>query len=79
MVPPPPELLPQVESKIMDAVKAIPAGRNNALVWVATEKGVNMAIVSRHSTEKADFAIEGYIGKTWSQPIAAGVVGSVAW
>lgn len=79
MVEPPQSLLPAIDESIRNALAVVPKGRHVATVWVASEKGVNLAIVATKNTDAVDFSVLGYVGKTWDAPIGAGVVGMLAW
>lgn len=69
---------------ISDSIKAavdrtlgeLPPGTHGAIVGIATDKGVNLAIAHRsdHGWEVA-----AYIGKTWTGPIEGGAFVKKTW
>ena len=76
MSPPPAKYLEQTTSVIRDALKALEPGERGALAWVATTEGINLAVVHRVNDR---LEVAGFIGKSWGEPLAAGVVGRVHW
>jgi hypothetical protein len=74
---PPSNLLASIERQIQMAATAIPAGARGALVGVATESGVNAALVIKagHGWDTVT-----WIGKSWGAPIEGGaMVRKVLW
>lgn len=76
MVPPPAYLLADTSRFVTEAVAALPNGEKGRLTWIATTKGVNLALVDKVNDH---VNVTAWIGKSWGQPIAAGVAGEVHW
>lgn len=77
---PPGELIESTMGVIGKAVAQLKDGEKGKLVWVATKNGdklaVNAAVVNKFNDH---FEVTLWIGKTWGQPISAGVAGAVTW
>lgn len=63
--PPPADLLPAVNGSISAALASLKPGSKGALVAIATQTGINAAIVS---VLPPGFAVHAYIGKQWGEP-----------
>lgn len=75
MTPPPLQWKPDAERLITEALASLGEERG-AIVWIATQTGVNLAIVQKVNTH---VEILGYAAKSWGKPLAAGVVGRIHW
>ncbi len=75
---PPAQYITQTTSIIQNAVAQLGADEKGALVWVASRSAgkthVNLALVHRVNDR---FAVTGWVGKTWGQPIEAGIAGRI--
>lgn len=69
MTPPPAALKATIEASIGRAIAGLAPGEG-AFVAIATTQGTNFAVVARlpHG-----FDVRGWFGKTWGEPIDAGV------
>ena len=76
MQAPPASLLASTTKFVMDAANTLQPHEHGALVFVATTKGVNAAVVHRFHER---FAVVGWLGKEWGKPLEAGVAGSLRW
>jgi hypothetical protein len=62
---------------VQQAVKNLPTEEDGLFtVWVSTTKGVNLTHVQRVGKHAE---IVSYIGKSWGQPISAGIAATVHW
>ena len=82
MNPPPASLLGDIHQHIVAAMSDIPADGRGRLVTIATRTGdrtsVNLAIVAKHQFDnKTEVKVGAWMGKTWGQPVAVGVMGEV--
>ena len=77
---PPAEYMERTNNMILSAVSQLGATDRGALTWIATRSGgkthVNLAIVQRVNDR---FQVVGWVGKTFGEPIAAGVAGKLVW
>lgn len=73
---PPDSLLPTIQSYIEQAAAILQPGERGRLVWIADTHGVNVAVVNRLNSH---IEVTAWVGKKWSLPFAAGVVGQVRW
>ncbi len=74
--PPPSELIPAVNGQISAALASLKPGSKGALVAIATQAGVNAAIVAKlgeHWTTTA------YIGKSWGAGPVWGAAVKAEW
>jgi len=77
MVPPPDVFMSDVV-KLLDDATADLGTFNNRLAWIATEKGVNVAVISKfHDGERWKLNVGAYFAKEWGQPYKAGLMGSL--
>lgn len=76
--PPPASILAQATKMVSDAMKDIPPGERGSLVAIATKQGdavnVNLAFAVK-ANDRVDVIT--WVGKSWGEPVAAGVVGRV--
>ena len=78
MNPPPARILGEVNQLVAAAMAGLPADSRGQLVGIATKNpetgrvDVNLALAVRAG---AHVEVVAWIGKTWGQPIAAGVLG----
>lgn len=63
--PPPADVLPAVNGSISAALASLKPGSKGAIVAIATQTGVNAAVVS---VLPDGFTVHAYIGKQWGQP-----------
>lgn len=73
---PPAETLSQVSQMVRDAMATLPEGDRGALVGIATRDAsgkvnVNLALATRVGNH---VDIAAFMGKTWGEPLAAGVM-----
>lgn len=73
---PGPELVPSITASIRRAVESLPAGSRGAIVGVATQDGVNAAIVARFDH---GWDVQAWVGKRWAGPLEAGVQVQKVW
>jgi hypothetical protein len=73
---PPEVLLPSIHASIAHAIASLPPEAHGALVGVATEAGVNAAIVAKLDD---DWEVMAWIGKSWRGPIAGGAQVMKTW
>jgi hypothetical protein len=76
MVPPPALMLGEVSSMVKAAAKDLAEGEKGKLTWIATTKGINLAIVNKVNDH---VVITGFIAKNWGRPLEAGLMGTVSW
>lgn len=75
--PPPLTWATEINDSITKFVNAtIAADERGGLVAIATTKGVNLAVVQRTGKNSE---IVAYIGKTWGEPLDAGVQWRQRW
>lgn len=80
MVPPPAHLIGEVTRMVEDAASQLHPNEQGRFVWIATEKGVNLAIVQKvYQNSHLRVNVAGWVAKEWGQPIAAGMAGTVTW
>lgn len=76
--PPPASILAQATKMVSDAMTDIPPGERGSLVAIATKQGdavnVNLAFAVK-ANDHIDIVT--WVGKSWGEPVAAGVVGRV--
>ena len=73
---PPPGLLADAHRAIAALTKDLPPGTNGAVVGVATDAGVNAAVVHRVGDR---FAVGAWIGKAWGSRIQGGGAIGASW
>jgi len=73
---PPDHLIPDISASIAKAVAALPQGKSGALVGVATNAGVNAAVVAKVNDV---WTIQAFIGKTWKGPVTGGAQILATW
>lgn len=77
--PPPADIAPAIHSQIDEFLKGLPSGADGTfLLDVSTDRGINGVLVARKDG-RVDFAGAAYIGKSWGQPLRAGVVLRASW
>lgn len=76
MEPPPGQYISETTRIIEDAVAHLGPNDRGILTWVATTKGVNLALVDKIN-DHVD--VSAFIGKNWGSPLEAGVVGRISW
>ena len=64
-IPPPIDLLPSITDALTVALAQLPPDARGAVVGVATDTGVNAAIVSKLPS---GWAVQAWVGKTWTSP-----------
>jgi hypothetical protein len=79
---PAPPLLPgpiasSIKSAVHDALRLIPPDKNGALVAVATENGVNLAVA--HRSGSGNFEVAAWIGKSWGEALSGGAAIRASW
>lgn len=67
---PPASILAQATQMVVEAAKTLEPDEKLALVTVVTTTGANGALVAR---VQEDLVVTLWIGKTWGQPVSAGV------
>lgn len=68
---PPAGLSESIAKAVADAVAAIPAGKNGALIGVVTERGTNLVLAGR--SQDGAIQAQAWIGKSgWDTPIREG-------
>ena len=73
---PPAPILGAMLRQIDAQIALLPADANGAVVAVATEAGINAAIVHRVGSR---FQVAGFIGKRWSTPVEGGASVKFSW
>lgn len=73
---PPEDLVPSIRASLDKAIATLPPGANGALVGIATERGVNAAVVAKGDH---GWQVSAWIGKTWSGPVEAGARVMKTW
>jgi hypothetical protein len=73
---PPMQLVGDIRSSIDQAVAQLPADKRGALVGVATEQGVNAAIVAKLDH---GWTVQSWIGKAWGGAVQGGAQVMKAW
>lgn len=73
---PPSGLLTSIRAELDKSLAALPTNATGALVGVATERGVNAAIVTRLGT---GWDVAAWIGKSWGEPISGGATVRKVW
>lgn len=73
---PPPHLIADASRVIAQMTKDFPTGTRGAVVALATDAGVNAAVVHRVGNR---FVVASWIGKTWTGKIEAGGAVQVTW
>jgi hypothetical protein len=73
---PPANILPDVTRMVTDAIAALPDGDRGALVGIATKHpdgtvNVNLALAARVGSR---VEVAAWLGRTWGEPLTAGVV-----
>lgn len=77
---PPAEWLPQTEAIINNALKGLRDEDRGKLVWIATKQGEQIAVNAAVAQRIGDnVRVTAWIGKTWGQPVAAGIAGDITW
>ena len=80
MVPPPASLIADVTRMVEDAAAQLRPGESGRLVWIASQQGINLAVVNKVvENDKLRVTISGWIAKDWGKPIQAGLAGIVSW
>jgi hypothetical protein len=80
MTPPPASILADVTKLVEDAAKELRPGENGRLAFIATTKGINLAIVAKvYERDRWQVKVTGWVAKEWGDPIAAGFGGTVSW
>lgn len=76
---PPPDLLGPIQKAIQDSIKAanFEPGQSTVVTWIATNKGVNTAVVHRFADGKIDIDGAFWFGKEWGEPISVGIAGQI--
>lgn len=74
--PPPMHLIQDVQRSIDTAIKQLPPDANGGLVAIATEHGVNAAVVAKLDH---GWTVTSWIGKAWSEPISGGASVMKVW
>ena len=73
---PPPHLIADA-ARVIDAMtKDLPPGTRGAVVGLATDRGVNAAVVHRVGNR---FAVASWIGKEWGSTVTAGGAVRATW
>ena len=76
MVPPPALMLGEVSSMVKAAAASLAEGEKGKLTWIATTKGINLAIVNKVNDH---VVITGWVAKGWGKPLEAGLAGTITW
>ena len=80
MTPPPQELIPSIMGAISKATSNLNEDEKAKLVWIAQthngKQSVNAALVVK---APAGIEVIGWFGKTWGEPIDAGIAGQKTW
>jgi len=66
----------QIHDSVAKFVNTLPPNTRGGLATVATNKGVN-AVLFTKINDKVE--IDAWIGKTWGEPIEAGVAAKIIW
>jgi hypothetical protein len=72
---PPAGLIAPTHRLISDAVAELGTQKGIA-TWILTTTGVNLALVDKVGDH---VAVTLWIGKTWGEPLSAGLAGEVTW
>jgi hypothetical protein len=79
-VPPPASILGDVTKLVEDAARDLAPYEKVRLAWVATTKGVNLAVVVKvKENDRVKIAVTHWIAKQWGEPISAGIGGTMSW
>ncbi len=73
---PPPKLMASATRAVEALTKGLPVGTTGAVVGVATDAGVNAAIVHRVGNR---FQVGAWVGKDWGSKVTAGGVVRATW
>lgn len=73
---PPAHLIPDIRKSIDLAVAQLPDWKRGAVVGVATEAGVNAAVVAKLDH---GWTVTSWIGKTWHAPVSEGASVMRSW
>ena len=73
---PPGPLLAQALEIVNRGIAELPANANGAIVTVATDAGVNGAVVAKVNDH---FQVVGFIGKSWGNAITYGGAAKLVW
>lgn len=65
-----------IRASVAAALKDVPENAKGAVVAIATEKGVNLAIAYRG---ERGLTVGAYVGKQWSRPIEGGIIVQQIW
>jgi hypothetical protein len=76
MTAPPERLIPDLRASMADALAQLRAGEQGALVAVATDAGVNAAVVARVG---GDWQVQAWIGKRWGAHVQGGALVVRTW
>lgn len=77
MMMPPTSILPSVTRMVTDAVSNLGTNENGLFtVWINTTAGVNLAHVQRVGGHAE---VVSYVGKSWGEPIEAGIAARIHW
>ena len=66
-----------LKQQVHAALAEIPEGKQGALVGIATEHGVNLAVA--HRSKDGRWVTAAWIGKDWQGPIRGGVEVRAVW
>lgn len=82
MNPPPAGLMATIQQDITAVMAGIPPDGRGRLVAIATKTGdkvsTNLAIAAKHQVgDKVEVKIGAWLGKSWGQPVAVGVLGGI--
>jgi len=73
---PPDHLIPDISASIQRAVAALPQGKSGAIVGVATDAGVNAAVVAKLNET---WTVQAWVGKTWGGSVTGGAQILATW
>ena len=73
---PPPHLIQDAARVIEAMTRDLPPGTRGAVVGLATDQGVNAAVVHRVGDR---FAVASWVGKSWGSRITAGGAVRATW
>ena len=77
IVTPPSMIRDTIKRKVDEALADIPPGKRGALVAVATEAGVNIAIA--HRDPASGWQVAAWVGRNWSGAVSAGAEVKKTW
>lgn len=76
----PAQISASLKAHVAAVLAEVPPDKHTALVAVATDRGVNLALAVRRPIGPAEMEIAAWIGKSgWDQPLTGGVSLKAVW